>query len=736
LDERRVALRALTAALHAVHAPTDNHFPKGEPLRPRQPVAVRHDPGQDVMTFNNSRRVVLAWLFLASSHVIAQGVGYPSNEDLRHIRGLSDPHIAPGGGRVLVHIADATAEGGRTHLWLVDVARNESRQITFSPDSDKAGERHGRWLGSDEILFLAKRADHTGLFRLPMGGGEPQAVDLKIEPPVDNSRAADALPPHVNSDGGAKLEPVQLEIDDFWVAPDARHVAVLARDPETSGEKQQREAKADAVWVDHETHGERLYLFDPKSGLLTPAAVPPDVTSLTWSPSGKRLLAFSGGQNNLGDLGPNTTAWLVTAQNPESPSRVKELPHTIQSAQWSKDEARLYFLAQAEQDAPPSYADLYAMDLLDRKVRNLSTRFDSRATLGGTPMWVAHELWLGVQIGTRTGYARLQGDQLRIVSFERPVVSALDCTVNGSACVWLGEGSSQPGALYFSKQPGRKAQRLETPRVLPGSWPETEPQTVHWHNEGFDIEGLLYMPAHAAGVKLPLIVDVHGGPTEAWDQSFEPLLSFWMGQGFAVFKPNPRGSSAYGVAFVAANKNDLGGGDYRDIMSGLDAVLANYPIDADKLILLGYSYGGEIAGFAEGRTDRFRAIISGAPIIDQQSEYGTEGDSSYDRWFYGRPWDNAEAAWRQSPLSLVAHAKSDFLLIQGEADTSDPPEQSREMYRALRQVGVHVEMVQYPREGHQQLRQGMLGLPVQEPWHGFDVRRRIVKFIKDALAKP
>lgn len=688
------------------------------------------------MTFNRSRPAMLAWLFFASTRLIAQGVGYPGNEDLRHIRTLSDPHIAPAGAKVLVHIADTTAQGGRTHLWLVDVAENESRQITFSPDSDKGGESHGRWLANDEVLFLAKRTDHTGLFRLPLAGGEAQAVDLKIEPPVDNSRAADALPPHVNDDARANPEPIQLEVDDFWVAPDAKHVAVLARDPETPGEKQQREAKADAVWVDHETHGKRLYLFDPKSGVLSPVAVPPDVTSVAWSQSGKRLLAFSEGQNNLADLGPNTTAWLVTAQNPESPSRVKELPKTIQSAQWSKDEARLYFLAQAGQDAPPSYADLYVMNLLDREVRNLSARFDSHATLGGTPIWVANELWLGVQVGTRTGYARLQGDELRTVLFERPVVSALDCTVNGSACVWLAESSSQPGALYFSKQAGRKAQRLDTPPLLPGPWPESEPQSVHWHNEGFDVEGLLYMPAHAAGVKLPLVVDVHGGPTDAWDQSFQPLISFWVGQGFAVFRPNPRGSTGYGVAFAAANRNDLGGGDYRDIMSGLDAVLARYPIDARQLILLGYSYGGEIAGFAEGRTDRFRAIISGAPIIDQQSEYGTESDSSYDRWFYGRPWDHAEAAWRQSPLSLVAHARSDFLLIQGEADANDPLEQSREMYRALRQVGVHVELVQYPREGHQQLRQGMLGLPVQEPWHGFDARQRMVRFIEQALAKP
>lgn len=687
------------------------------------------------MTFKTHRARMLTWLCLVSTHLFAQDHGYPSNEDLRHIRHLSDPHIAPDGSKVLLSIADATADGGREHLWLIDGARNESRQITFSPDADQEGEHQGRWLGNDAILFLAKRTDRTRLFRLPMSGGDPQALDLRIEPSVDDSRAMDALPPHTNDGLLAKSELVQLEIDDFVVAPDARRVAVLARDPETSGEKKQKEAKADAVWVDHDTHGKRLYLFDSRPGALTPVAVPPDVTFLAWAHSGKRLLALSEGQNNVGDLRPAATAWLVNVEDPQHPSQVRELPPTIESALWSEDEARLYFLAQAEHDTPPSYADLYVMDLPDRRVRNLSGQFNIDGTIVGPPVWVAHELWQGVQVGTRIGYARLEHNQLKMLPVELPVIRDLDCNASGSACVWLGESSSQPTALYFNKRPGRAAQRLDTPSMLPKVWAESAMQSVHWNNEGFGIEGLLYMPAHAAGTKLPLIVDVHGGPTGAWTQSFEPLVPFLLGQGFAVFKPNPRGSTGYGAAFVAANKNDLGGGDYRDIMSGTETVVAQYPINPDKLILMGYSYGGEMAGFVEGKTARFKAVISGAPVIDQQSEYGTERDSSYDRWFYGRPWDNAEAAWRQSPLSGVAHAKSDFLLIQGEADVTDPLGQSREMYRALRQVGVHVELVQYPREGHAQLSRGMVGLPTHEPWHGFDVRQRIVKFINDALAK-
>jgi dipeptidyl aminopeptidase/acylaminoacyl peptidase len=125
--------------------------------------------------------------------------------------------------------------------------------------------------------------------------------------------------------------------------------------------------------------------------------------------------------------------------------------------------------------------------------------------------------------------------------------------------------------------------------------------------------------------------------------------------------------------------------------------------------------------------------VNGAPVIDQQSEYGTEDVSWSDRWYYGKPWEHVDDAWRQSPLAGVARARTPILLLHGEGDTIDPLGQSLEMYRALRQVGVHVEMVQYPRDDHGSLSDSMHGLPSAEPWHGFDARQRILKFIKAAF---
>jgi dipeptidyl aminopeptidase/acylaminoacyl peptidase len=218
-------------------------------------------------------------------------------------------------------------------------------------------------------------------------------------------------------------------------------------------------------------------------------------------------------------------------------------------------------------------------------------------------------------------------------------------------------------------------------------------------------------------------------------QTFSPFIQWLTSQGWSVLEPNPRGSTGYGWQFAAADRNDLGGKDFEDIMAGVDWALAHKPVDGARLGMYGCSYGGEMAGFLEGKTDRFRAIVSGAPVIDQYSEYGTEGGSWYDRWFFGQPWLRPQDAWRQSPLSYAGTAKTPLLLLQGEADTTDPLGQSLEMYRALRQMGVEVRLVKFPRENHGPLSGGINGAPSPEPWHGFRGRAEILRWFRSHFQK-
>jgi dipeptidyl aminopeptidase/acylaminoacyl peptidase len=669
----------------------------------------------------------------AASTVHGATPGFPSNEDLRHVRSMSDPRLSPDASRVLVQIADATADGGRNHIWLVDIAANSSRQLTWSPPVDKAGEHNARWvLDGTAIVFLAKRGDKAQLFKLPMTAGEAHAYELNVAPAVDASTVADAIPPRKADDAPAKKDPLPIEVSDFEVSPSGKLIALLAADPETPGEKKQKEDKADAVWVDHDLHGKRLYLLDADNGKLDPVALPPDVSAVSWDKSGERLIALIEGPNHVSDLGPETQSWLVLVSDPGHPTRIQEIPPTTERVAWSDDGSKIYYVAQAERDAPPGYDDLYVMKLADHSRANLTRDFNGSVN-GDKPVVYGGDVLLAVQLGFGVSYLRLRDGKSEALQFESPVVSRLDTDPKHAGWVWLGQSGSQPQRLYFAKTLGRTARVLNTPALTPAAWPALTAQIVRWKSDDQTIEGMLYLPPQSGSAKVPLIVDVHGGPTGAFHNSFDPLTQFMLGQGWAVLRPNPRGSTGYGVAFAAANKNDLGGGDYRDIMAGVDAMIAQYPIDANKLGLMGYSYGGEMAAFVEGNTDRFKAIVSCAPVTDQHSEYGTENSSWYDRWFYGKPWEHPADAWRQSPLANVAKAKTPFLLIQGEEDVTDPLGQSQEMYRALRQAGVHVEMVQYPREDHGPLGGAMHGSPSKEPWHGFDVRQRLIKFFNAAF---
>src|ERR1700761_5576338 len=334
---------------------------------------------------------ILIFLIGIAAQVQAADTAYPSNEDLRHVRAIADPRISPDGSQVLLRISEPTVDGGKGHIWLVDaVGERTARQLTFSPTADKVGERQARWLGHDSVLFLAKRGERVELFRLSMSGGEAHAYDLKIAPPVDESTDADAIPPR-EADEPHIRAPLPLGVDGYEPAPNAGTIAVLARDPETAGEKKQKDAKADALWVNHDRHGKRLYLLNAESGKLTPVAVPADVAAVSWSPQSDRLLVFTEGPNHAGDLGPDAKAWLVKIGDVDHPVQITEIPSTVEQGAFSDNGLSVTYVAQSKRDAPPGYNDLYRMNLADRSIQNLTDGF-SGSILGEKPLSIGGAL--------------------------------------------------------------------------------------------------------------------------------------------------------------------------------------------------------------------------------------------------------------------------------------------------------------------------------------------------------
>ena len=250
--------------------------------------------------------LLLAVLVTTASFLpAAEEPHFPTSDDLRHLKAIGGPQLSPDGKLVLVTITDSTADGAKSHLWLVPASGSEKpRQITFSPPADKRGERNSQWApDGSAVYFLAKRGEQTQLFRLDMRGGEASAYDLKVIPTVDRSKEKNAIPPPgaEKKDGEKPAEqkteakPEKAAVNrspSTWRAtllrPDGKWLAVWAKDPETPGEKKQKDAKADAVWVNHEVHLTRLYLAALKpdgslDGALKAVGVEPDVQRAMWT---------------------------------------------------------------------------------------------------------------------------------------------------------------------------------------------------------------------------------------------------------------------------------------------------------------------------------------------------------------------------------------------------------------------------------------------------------------------
>jgi dipeptidyl aminopeptidase/acylaminoacyl peptidase len=234
-------------------------------------------------------------------------------------------------------------------------------------------------------------------------------------------------------------------------------------------------------------------------------------------------------------------------------------------------------------------------------------------------------------------------------------------------------------------------------------WGKTD--SLAWKNDGFDVQGWLHFPInYDASKKYALIVLVHGGPAAAADSRWgggSLSGTAFSALGYFVLEPNPRGSYGQGEAFAAANRKDFGYGDLRDIVAGVDAVVAKYPVDAGRVGLTGWSYGGFMTMFAVTQTQRFKAAVAGAGISDWKSYYG---ENSIDQWmtpYFGASVYKDPAVYaKSSAIDFIDKVKTPVLVVVGDRDGECPAPQSFEFWHALRDQHVPTQLVVYPNEGH------------------------------------
>ena len=228
-------------------------------------------------------------------------------------------------------------------------------------------------------------------------------------------------------------------------------------------------------------------------------------------------------------------------------------------------------------------------------------------------------------------------------------------------------------------------------------------RAYHWTDEdGGPLEGVLTVP-HASVARPPykLVLFPHGGPHSRSTTTFNFTAEIFAAQGYAVFQPNFRGSAGYGRRFLDADRGDFGGGDMRDILRGIDQLVADDVVDPQRQFVYGISYGGYMTCWLVGHTGQFRAAVAQNAVTDLNMMWGLSDIQSWTEWeFGGRPWEIAEAMRRHSPLTYVADVETPTLILHARDDRRCPLAMGRMFHQSLRARGVRTRMVIYPNEGH------------------------------------
>ena len=590
-------------------------------------------------------------------------------DSMPHAREISEVAISPDGTQV-AYIVDGrltiASASGNAISHALSVARDPKlRDAAWSPDGKK-------------LVFIAD---------LP---GEPPAAQVWTADPSGN-----------NTTKHAELKGY-LQAPSF--SPDGSKISFLFIEgmPRVAGPLQPMTPLAGVV--DEKTYEQRIATIDLSTEGLT-QVTPADmyVYQYDWMPDGRGWVVSAA--HGAGD-----SHWwiarlyLANAQSGEL-REIYKPQLQIADPRVSPDGKQVAFIEGLMSDEGSTGGDIYVVPITGGQAKNLTPSM--KASPSGIAWRTAGQIIFAENIDGNSGFGRVN--------------------IMGDApqTIWSGEESARPSGEAWASAPGS---RLSTAivRQSAGSPPEVwagtigkwkqltslnlaaEPiwgkmRNVHWMDGNLRLQGWLMLPKEFdPNQAYPLIVNVHGGPSAAcmsrWDEySMGPESEM----GYFALCPNPRGSYGQGEAFTQANVKDFGGGDFRDIMAGVNAISKQYPIDRRRIGIRGHSYGGYMTMWAETQTQQFAAAVAGAGLSDWLSYYGL---NDIDEWmipFFGASiYDDPAVYDKSDPIRFVTRVKTPTLILVGDRDGEVPMEQSVEWWHALHTLHVATKLVVYPNEGH------------------------------------
>jgi len=522
-------------------------------------------------------------------------------------------------------------------------------------------------------------------------------------------------------DGGEanRLTEGKRGVQSFEWSPDGKQIAFLAADAHTEAEEKKQKDKDDSRVVDRDDKHARLWLLDVSTGKDRALTSPNlQASEIQWAPSGDRLL-ISATEHPEND---EDTHRIYSVQASDGAMKEIAAPRGPFGRLRASPDGKTIAYVGSRVDGPSPH-DLFAHPLdggprrnltgssLDRPVRHYEWRADGSMILLAQMGFFSHLVSISKDgIGQEIPGLAMNPSTFAVSS--SGIIAFAGDTATEPEDLWIWDQKSPPRRVTQLNEPWRKIALAKPELMTYKSFDDLEINAALLRPPGFDGKS-----------KLPLIVLVHGGPTGAWTDTIDIWGQLLAAHGYAVFYPNIRGSTGYGHRFIEMNRGDWGGADFKDVMWGVKHLVSEGIADPNRLGIGGWSYGGYMAEWAITQTDLFKAAVSGAGMANLISEFGTETHPSYDLWMYGWPYEKPTGFLNSSPFVYLKNAKTPMLILQGEADTTDPLGQSQELYRGLKHYGVETELVVYPREPH----------GFREEKHILDVRTRILEWFDKHL---